>query len=115
MILEFEYLNKDIVNAWVRADSETGVVEAKEFTDVLHHQFFAKRPHTIEYLNQKLEERCFPRTQDGCKYTLEDMGLTQYNPLDIVRITHGRLWKDFNWIRFKGENLTWEDVKDCFR
>lgn len=114
MILEFEYLNKDDVGTWVRANSKTGEVEVKDFTEKRHNQFFAKRPHTIEYLNEKLEERCFPRTQDGAGETLKRIGLTQYNPLDIVRITHGRLWKDHFWIRFKGEDLKWEDVAHCF-
>lgn len=112
MILEFDYLNKDNVSTHVRADSATGIVEVQDFTDVLHHQFFAKRPHTIEYLNEKLESRCFPRTQAGAELLLEALGLQQYNPLDIVRISHGRLFKDFNWIRFAGEDLTWADVED---
>ena len=42
MILEFDYLNKDNVSTHVRANSTTGIVEVQDFTDVLHHQFFAK-------------------------------------------------------------------------
>lgn len=111
MILEFDYMNKDVIGAHVRANSETGIVEAEEFTNIQHHQFFAKRPHTIEYMNEVFESRCFPRTQDGAELIVEALGLHQYNPLDIVRLTHGRLYKDYNWIRFKGENLSWADVE----
>lgn len=33
------------------------------------------------------------------------------NPWEWVRISHGVMFDDFLWIRFPGENLTWEDVK----
>jgi hypothetical protein len=42
---------------------------------------------------------------------LEDMGLSAYNPWEIVKITHGVMLEDFVWIRFDGEDLKWNDVK----
>ena len=42
---------------------------------------------------------------------LHSIGLTQYNPLDIVLISHGRMVGDHNWIKFDSEALSWEDVK----
>lgn len=40
------------------------------------------------------------------------MGLTEYNPVAIARVTHGILTDDYTWIRFKEDgSLTWNDVK----
>lgn len=38
-------------------------------------------------------------------------GLSFYDPYQIVQKTHGVMVDDCYWIRFDGENLTWEDVK----
>ena len=35
-----------------------------------------------------------------------------YDYLNLVRITHGVMSDDFFWLRFKGEDITWDDVKD---
>lgn len=112
MIIEFDYLNKDVISTHVRIDTETGEVEATDYTDNLMHKFFGMRPHTIEQANISFEMRCFPRTRDRADKVLESLGLQQYNPLDIVRITHGQLNCDYNWIRFEGEDLTWDTVKN---
>lgn len=45
---------------------------------------------------------------------LEVMGLKEYNPLDISKKTNGKCWEDEMWIRFKGEDLDWETVKDMY-
>lgn len=58
-----------------------------------------------------LESRCFPRTRDNAQELLEMMGLTAYNPYKIVRTTHGVIFDDYIWLRFKGEeDLKYEDV-----
>lgn len=38
-------------------------------------------------------------------------GFSFYDPYQIVQKTHGVMVDDCFWIRFDGENLTWEDVK----
>lgn len=56
--------------------------------------------------------RVIPPTRDGIETVLKAMGLTEYNPVAIARITHGILTDDYTWIRFKEDgNLTWNDVK----
>lgn len=56
--------------------------------------------------------RVIPPTRDGIETVLKAIGLTEYNPVAIARITHGILTDDYTWIRFKeDDNLTWNDVK----
>lgn len=87
-----------------------GVVSIIDYTDNLIDQFCGRRPHTIDTVNQVLEERCFSRERPDKDKLLSSLSLSMYNPLDIVRITHGVMFTDFYWLRFKGENLKWKDV-----
>jgi len=108
--LIFDYMNKDVVCSHVEVDLTTKEIKCEDFTDIKPHLVFAKRPHTIENLNFFFESRCFPRGRKDEKDLLQYLGLMQYNPLDIVRKTHGAMYKDFCWIRFEGETLQWKDV-----
>ena len=40
-----------------------------------------------------------------------DSSVSEYNPWEIVKKTHGVMFEDFIWVRFEGEALVWEDVK----
>lgn len=111
MVLKFDYLNKDTICTSVEADSDTGEVKVVDYTDFIYHTVFGKRPHTIEELNDFFESRCFPEGRADRKDLLTGLGLSQYNPLDIVRKTHGVQYSDWSWIRFEGEALKWDDVK----
>ena len=50
-----------------------------------------------------LEDRCIPRDRDGLKYYLEELGLTSYEPLEIIRKTQGRMAEDHCWIKIVEE------------
>ena len=45
-----------------------------------------------------LEERCVPRERAGLREYLEALGLEEYDPLDIVRKTQGRMAEDDQWL-----------------
>lgn len=110
--LVFDYMNKDEVCTHVEVNLKTKDVYAQDFTKIKSRTVFAKRPHNIEELNKFLEERCFPRGRNDEKDILKHLGLTQYNPLDIVKITHGKMLHDNCWIRFEGETITWEEINN---
>lgn len=46
-----------------------------------------------------LEERCVPRKRAGIREYLEQHGLDEYDPLQIVLITGGRMAEDDRWIK----------------
>lgn len=76
--------------------------------DIHKHPF--PNSHTLDQILDVLAERVICR--DRCTdVMLKHMGLKEYNIYDILRVTHGIDIDDFNWFRFKGENLTWDDVK----
>lgn len=113
-ILEFEFLYKDMICSWVRANFTTGVVESRDYVDELILTVFGKQEHNIDNLLLFFEERVFPSSRPDTYEMLEVMGLKEYNPLDICKKTHGKCLGDELWIRFKGEDLDWETVKDMY-
>ena len=50
-----------------------------------------------------LEDRCLPKDRDGLKYYLEELGLTSYEPLEIIRKTQGRMAEDHCWLKIVEE------------
>ena len=45
-----------------------------------------------------LAERCIPRERAGIREYLEALGLDEYDPLEIVKRTQGRMAEDSQWI-----------------
>lgn len=66
---------------------------------------------TMDNLYEFLESRCMPRDRTSLKQYIEDLGLDEYNPYEIVRLTHGVMWEDNMWLKFPGEDVSWEDVR----
>jgi hypothetical protein len=75
-----------------------------------HKQLFCSDKMTRYQINKILEMRCFDKGRPDAMEKLKAMGLTEYVPYDIVRITHGVSYNDFIWIRFPNENIKAEDV-----
>lgn len=45
-----------------------------------------------------LEDRCIPSERDGVDYYLSAIGVDEYDPLEIIRKTKGRMAEDNQWI-----------------
>lgn len=109
---QFDWLEKDRVLSTVIVYKDLSV-EHKDFIDNPLERFFGYREDevSISIIMSKLEGRCFPKYRDNCKELLEDLGLDFYNPLNIVKITHGCMCDDYNWVRFSYEShLKYKDV-----
>ena len=108
--LTFEVLNEDEVIAIVSLHKPTGEVDVKNIS----HDFFDKNICRdivdVESLNDWFEFRCFLPTRADKDILLREIGLKEYVPYHIVKITHGALFEDTHWIRFEGEVLKWADV-----
>ena len=61
-------------------------------------------------MTEILRSRCIDEGRSDVGRVLKAMGLNEYNPLEIVRRTHGVSYNDYIWIRFPGEKLRAEDV-----
>ena len=108
-MLRFQYLKKDQVTADVEVDYATKTVTCRAYTeDIYALPFGVNTSPSIADLNRFLESRCFPKDRRNCRQILDDLGLEEYIPLEIVRKTHGRQLEDYCWIRFEGEALDYE-------
>lgn len=47
---------------------------------------------------QLLESRCIPRTRAGLREYLDAIGIAEYDPLEIIKKTQGRMAEDNQWI-----------------
>ena len=112
-MVRFQYLERDKVTADVEVDYAARSVRYQPYSDDIYAlPFGVKTSPNIADFSRFLESRCFPGDRRNCKQLLEDLGLDEYIPLDIVRKTHGRQLEDYCWIRFEGEELDYEkDIK----
>ena len=96
------------------ADAYVGKKEVEVKRYILHpakQLFHADRITRFEFGDIILRSRCFDYNRPDRKEYLEYLGLTEYNVYEICRRTHGMMVQDFIWMRFDGEDFTWEDVK----
>ena len=68
--------------------------------DILHRAFGVIEQPTWNDFEDFLRERCFPQTRGNCKTLLREMDLADYDPLQIVEKTKGRLAEDEMWQKF---------------
>lgn len=74
-------------------------------------QIFSKEDISIFELGEILRWRCWDPNRENIEKYLYKLGLTEYNPFKICRKTHGVMFQDKIWFKYKNENLYWNDVK----
>ena len=77
------------------------VVIQNKTDDILHRAFGVIKDPTWHDFDNFFRDRCFPQTRSNCKELLQEMGLTDYDPLQIAEKTKGRLADDEMWLRFR--------------
>lgn len=69
--------------------------------DILHRAFGVSEAPTWEDFHMFLQDRCFPETRGDMKTVLADLGLQDYDPLQIIEKTAGRTEEDDLWLKFQ--------------
>ena len=79
---------------------------------VLHpiKQIFYSDKMNLYQLSCVLEDRCWDRERADINDILKAFGLKYYDPLEIVKKTHGVSYNDFLWFQFAGEKLRYADM-----
>lgn len=107
----FSVYNQDELVAEVAVTDNRRQIDVKKYTEDPGIQPFCGENITLERVYNFIKYRCFEECRPDKEMLLEALGLSEYNPWEIVKKTHGRLWQDFTWIRFPGEELAWKDVE----
>lgn len=104
----FEVFWKDELSARVSVTKNR--VHVSRFINHPLRQIFSGDIITRNQLNEVLKLRCFEEERPDCRAKLNVLGLTEYNPLEIVKKTHGVSYNDYIWFRFPGEIIKASDV-----
>ncbi|MBR4600362.1 MAG: hypothetical protein IKO39_09985 [Treponema sp.] len=83
----------------------------KRYTQNPVKQIFAKDELPLFELGEIIKLRCWDENRDNLEKYLHKLGLSEYNPYEICRKTHGVMFQDKTWFKYEGETLTWDDVK----
>lgn len=100
--MQIRYMYKNRLCTIINVDfahETVGVVNLTE--DVLHRAFGVVAQPTWQQFMDFLAERCFPATRANAKALLKELGLTAYDPLQIVEKTAGRMAEDDLWMQFR--------------
>ena len=106
--IKFDVMFKDEKVASITVKDNT--VHALTYTDIRYKQPFNKIV-SLEYIERFLEDRCIPRNRQNINELLVNLGLENYDVIEILKKTHGISFDDFWWIKFENEDLNWKDVK----
>ena len=104
----FEVYWKEELTARVHVHMDK--VKVSRYSKHCFKQLFAGDQMTRYQLNKILSMRCFEKGRPDAQEKLKALGLSEYNPYEIVRRTHGVSFNDYIWFRFPKEQLRAADV-----
>ena len=75
-------------------------------------QIFYKDDITRFEFGEILKSRCWDENRSDMNILLGLIGLNEYNPYEICKITHGKMIQDDTWFKFDGETLNYRMLKE---
>jgi len=96
------YYNDKKLCTLIYADFTDKTLKAENHTDNLIKTAFGNRafPLWVDF-QTFLEERCIPRDRAGLREYLETIGMEEYNPIEIIKKTAGRMAEDNQWLEME--------------
>ena len=104
-VKEIKFFDKNGLCTCIYADFTDKTLAAENHTDNIVKTAFGNNscPDWNDFLGF-LEERCLPKSRAGIREYLEAIGVSEYDPMEIIKKTAGRMAEDDQWIEM-------EDVK----
>ena len=98
-LIKLNFYNNDTLCSRILADYTEKNVKVKNYINDKFHIAFGvnENPSWDDYLSF-LEDRCIPRERAGLREYLDALGIDEYEPLEIIRKTKGRMAEDNQWI-----------------
>ncbi len=101
-LIKFEFYDGEALCTEIIADFTDETLSAENTTEHIVKTAFGKNEApTWQDLLSFLEERCIPRSRSGIREYLETIGVEEYNPLEIIKKTAGRMAEDNQWIKLE--------------
>ena len=103
-LMKFEFYDGEILCTQIIADFTDETLSVENMTDHIVKTAFGKNETpTWSDFQSFLEERCLPRSRSGIREYLEAIGVEEYDPLEIIKKTDGKMAEDNQWIK-------WEEI-----
>lgn len=98
-LLQLKFYYRDTLCTTILADETDKHVRIENHTNQPLYTAFGVREHPDwqDYC-AFLEERCIPKSRAGLREYLSAIGVAEYNPLEIIRKTQGRMAEDSAWL-----------------
>ena len=103
-VKKIEFYDANKICSLIYADFTDKTLRVENYSDVVKTAFGNNDTPTWADFQDFLKERCIPKERSGLREYLEAIGVDEYNPIDIIKKTQGRMAEDNQWIKM-------EDVK----
>lgn len=101
-LMKLEFYDGEILCSKIIADFTDKTLSVENATEHIVKTAFGKNEvPTWEDFQNFLEERCVPRSRSGIREYLETIGVEEYNPLEIIKKTSGKMAEDNQWIKLE--------------
>ena len=98
-LLQLQFFHGDSLCTTILADETAEKVLIENHTsDPLYTAFGVNENPDWQDYQIFLEERCIPKSRAGLKEYLNAIGVDEYNPVEIIRKTKGRMAEDQSWL-----------------
>ena len=96
---EYRYYDGDVLCTVILADfTAQQVCVENKIDDVLDTAFGVNETPSWEDFLAFLADRCIPKTRKGLDYYLDAVGVPEYDPVQLVEKTQGRMAEDHKWL-----------------
>ena len=99
----FYYDDKTLCTKIAADYTEKSICVENFVPNVLRTAFGNNQEPTWEDYLLFLEERCIPKSRAGLRQYLDEIGVDEYDPLEIIKKTSGRMAEDQQWIKVEVE------------
>ena len=101
-LIKFEFYDGEVLCTKIIADFTDKTLSVKNTTEHIVKTAFGKNEvPTWDNFQSFLEERCVPRSRNGIREYLEAIKVEEYNPIEIIKKTSGRMAEDDQWIKLE--------------
>lgn len=100
---------KDEKTASVRLDAKYAYIKRLS-THPVKQLFWADKITRYEF-GEILSDRCWDSHRPDLPELLANIGLSEFNPYEICKRTHGKMNQDSIWFRFPGELLSYKELQ----
>ena len=98
-LLQLQFYHGDSLCTTILADETAEKVLIENHTsDPLYTAFGVNNNPDWQDYQSFLEERCIPKSRAGFKEYLNAIGVDEYNPVEIIRKTKGKMAEDQSWL-----------------